>query len=154
MKNTHLQELVYQSLDIVNGAAHFIKSNLHNVTGDQVIEKGTNSLVSFVDQNAEKILIEGLSKVLPEAGFITGEKMVEQSQKQYTYHRSIGWVSTNFYMLLLFSVSVALYDGEKVVAGIVHEVMHDEVFLHVKARVHFSITKKFRSLKDRYFMMF
>ena len=84
-KNIHLQELVYQSLDIVNEAAHFIKSNLHNVTGDQVIEKGTNSLVSFVDQNAEKILIEGLSKVLPEAGFITEEKMVEQSQKQYTW---------------------------------------------------------------------
>ena len=69
-KNIHLQELVYQSLDIVNEAAHFIKSNLHNVTGDQVIEKGTNSLVSFVDQNAEKILIEGLSKVLPWLYFV------------------------------------------------------------------------------------
>ncbi|MBP6447473.1 MAG: inositol monophosphatase family protein [Saprospiraceae bacterium] len=142
-KNIHLQELVYQSLDIVNEAAHFIKSNLHNVTGDQVIEKGTNSLVSFVDQNAEKILIEGLSKVLPEAGFITEEKMVEQSQKQYTWIIDPLDGTTNFlHAAPYFSVSVALYDGEKVVAGIVHEVMHDEVFFAYEGKGAFLNHKK------------
>lgn len=124
-----LNEIMPCTHEVVEGAAQFIKKHLHEVRSDQVIEKGTNSLVSFVDQNAEKILIDGLSKILPDAGFITEEEMVEQSQKKYTWIIDPLDGTTNFlHGAPYFSVSVALYDGHKVVAGIVHEVMHDEVF--------------------------
>ena len=127
--NKSLQDIVHQSLAVVNQAAQFIKTNLNNVSDEQVIEKGTNSLVSYVDHNSEKILIDGLSKILPDAGFITEEEMVEQSQKQYTWIIDPLDGTTNFlHAAPYFSVSVALYDGQNVVAGIVHEVMHDEVF--------------------------
>ena len=53
--NKSLQDIVHQSLAVVNQAAQFIKTNLNNVSDEQVIEKGTNSLVSYVDQNSEKI---------------------------------------------------------------------------------------------------
>jgi myo-inositol-1(or 4)-monophosphatase len=124
-----LSDIVIRSREIVKDAAVFIKNNVNRVTAEQVMEKGTNSLVSYVDQQAEAILIKGLSDILPDAGFITEEEMMEQSQKQYT------WIiypldgTTNFlHSIPYFSVSVALYDGAGVVAGIVHEVTHDEVF--------------------------
>ncbi|MBK8052192.1 MAG: inositol monophosphatase [Saprospiraceae bacterium] len=141
--NKSIQDIVHQSLAVVNQAAQFIKTNLNNVSEDQVIEKGTNSLVSYVDQNAEKILIDGLSKILPDAGFITEEEMVEQSQKQYTWIIDPLDGTTNFlHAAPYFSVSVALYDGERVVAGIVHEVMHDEVFFACEGKGAFLNHKK------------
>ena len=129
MDKKELSDIVNQSLVIVKEAAHFIKNNVDKVSSDQVIEKGTNSLVSYVDQHSEAILIKGLSDILPDAGFITEEEMVEQSQKKYTWIIDPLDGTTNFlHSTPYFSVSVALYDGEKVIAGIVHEVMHDEVF--------------------------
>ena len=50
-------EFQEKAKDIVNQAASFIKENLSLVTSNDVVEKGTNSLVSYVDQQAEKILV-------------------------------------------------------------------------------------------------
>lgn len=129
MDQKELADIVSRSLLTLRNAADFIKNNVDKVTSDQVIEKGTNSLVSYVDQHSEAILVKGLSDILPDAGFITEEEMVEQSQKKYTWIIDPLDGTTNFlHSTPYFSVSVALYDGEKVVAGIVHEVMHNEVF--------------------------
>ncbi|MBK8517203.1 MAG: inositol monophosphatase [Saprospiraceae bacterium] len=129
MDKQELRELVSEARTVIHDSALFIKSNVNKVTSEQVIEKGVNSLVSYVDQQSESILIAGLSKILPDAGFITEEEMVEQSQKKYTWIIDPLDGTTNFlHAAPYFSVSVALHDGDKVIAGIVHEVTHDEVF--------------------------
>ena len=118
---------------VVAQAADFIRQHRDQVNSDQVIEKGTNSLVSYVDQQSEEILVKGLSAILPEAGFITEEGMVEQSQKKLTWIIDPLDGTTNFlHSLPYFSVSVALYDGTDVIIGIVHEVISNEVFYAVK----------------------
>lgn len=129
MHTNDLDKLCKSALLVVSKAATFIKENLTKVHTDQVIEKGTNSLVSFVDQQAEQILVEGLSKLLPDAGFITEEEMTAQGKKDLTWIIDPLDGTTNFlHALPHFSVSVALYNGENVIIGIVHDVMHDEVF--------------------------
>ncbi len=118
---------------VVAKAADFIRQHRDQVASNQVIEKGTNSLVSYVDQQAEEILAKGLSELLPQAGFITEEGMVEQSQKSLTWIIDPLDGTTNFlYSVPYFSVSVALYDGKDVVIGVVHEVMSNEVFYALK----------------------
>lgn len=118
---------------VVSQAADFIRQHRDQVAYDQVIEKGANSLVSYVDQQSEEILVKGLSAILPEAGFITEEGMVEQSQKSFTWIIDPLDGTTNFlHSLPYFSVSVALYDGKDILIGIVHEVVSNEVFFAVK----------------------
>jgi len=134
MDTNDLEKLCTDALLVVNRAAAFIRENLTKVHSDQVIEKGTNSLVSFVDQQAERILVEGLSRLLPDAGFITEEEMTEQGKKDLTWIIDPLDGTTNFlHGLPHFSVSVALYDGDNVLLGIVHDVMHDEVFYAIRA---------------------
>lgn len=129
METEKLKYICIEALTVVKQAASFIKTNLDLVSNDQVIEKGTNSLVSYVDQQAERILVEGLSKILPDAGFITEEEMINQEQKALTWIIDPLDGTTNFlHSIPYFSVSVALYDGEKIIIGIVHEVIQDEVF--------------------------
>jgi myo-inositol-1(or 4)-monophosphatase len=114
---------------VVSQAAEFIHQHVYKVNREDVIEKGVNSLVSYVDQQAELILTNGLSVILPDAGFITEEEMVGQEKKTLTWIIDPLDGTTNFlHATPYFSVSVALYDGEQILIGIVHEVMHNEVF--------------------------
>jgi myo-inositol-1(or 4)-monophosphatase len=130
---------------IVNQAAAFIKENLSVVASKDVIEKGTNSLVSYVDQQAEKILVAGLQELLPESGFITEEEMIEQSQAEWTWIIDPLDGTTNFlHAVPFFSVSVALYDGKDIVLGIVQQVMSGEVFCAIKNQGAFLDGKKIR----------
>jgi myo-inositol-1(or 4)-monophosphatase len=133
MDKVALLKLGADAKKVVSQAADFIRQHRDQVLADQVIEKGTNSLVSYVDQQSEEILVKGLSAILPEAGFITEEGMVEQSQKKLTWIIDPLDGTTNFlHSLPYFSVSVALYDGTDVIIGIVHEVISNEVFYAVK----------------------
>ena len=125
-----LQKVTEEALHVVETAAAFIRANLYNVRSDQVDEKGLNSLVSFVDRQAEEILVKGLSAILPEAGILSEEETVEQARKQLTWIIDPLDGTTNFlHSVPYFSVSVALADGPDIIAGIVHEVMHNEVFI-------------------------
>ncbi|MFZ1751770.1 MAG: inositol monophosphatase family protein [Saprospiraceae bacterium] len=129
MQVSDLIHISDQALSVVSQAANFIRKHIDQVSADQVIEKGLNSLVSYVDREAEVILVEGLKKILPDSGFITEEEMTEQSQKSLTWIIDPLDGTTNFlHNIPYFSVSVALYDGEKLLLGIVHEVIHNEVF--------------------------
>ena len=129
----NIEQIIADALLVVKGAADFIRQQRDKVTADQVTEKGTNSLVSFVDQHSEEILIKGLSIILPHAGFITEEEMVEQSTKALTWIIDPLDGTTNFlHSVPYFSVSVALYDGKDMLLGIVHEVIGNEVFYAIK----------------------
>jgi myo-inositol-1(or 4)-monophosphatase len=96
--------------------------------------KGKNNLVSYVDKEAEKMLVEKLGIILPEAGFIaeegTGERKID----------GLNWVidpldgTTNFiHSLPIYSISIGLIDEqEDILLGVVHEVNHQECFYAIK----------------------
>ena len=71
-----------------------------------VVEKGLNQLVSFVDIEAEKQLVEGLKKIVPEAGFITEENTVEQLNTELVWIIDPLDGTTNFiHNLPVYSIS-------------------------------------------------
>lgn len=127
------QEICLSAIEVVREAATFIKNNLGKVENAQIEDKSVNSLVSYVDKNAEKILVEGLKSVLPVATFITEEETVQSERSEYFWIIDPLDGTTNFlHQLPFFSVSVALAHHQngkdKVVTGIVYEVNRDECF--------------------------
>lgn len=91
--------------------------------------KGAHNLVSYVDKEAERMLVEIVSEIVPEAGFITEEgTATDQGQR-------MKWVidpldgTTNFvHGLPPYCVSIAMMDGPEVVVGVVYEVTLRETF--------------------------
>jgi myo-inositol-1(or 4)-monophosphatase len=129
MDTKTLNEICSESRTVVQQAADFIRANRYNVTAEDISEKGRNSLVSFVDRQSEDLLVGGLSRLLPHAGFITEEEMVEQSES------GLVWIidpldgTTNFlHNIPCYSVSVALFDGQRLLMGIVHDAATGEVY--------------------------
>jgi myo-inositol-1(or 4)-monophosphatase len=114
---------------IVNEAVSFIRNERLNFNQSAVEYKGTNDLVSYVDKTAERILVDKLFFLIPEAGFITEENTLSINDKDYCWIIDPLDGTTNFiHGLNCFCVSVALMYKNEVVLGVVHEVVSDECF--------------------------
>jgi myo-inositol-1(or 4)-monophosphatase len=94
-------------------------------------KKGLNDLVSYVDKEAEKQLVEGLHKILPEAAFITEENPESHRFSEKEFH----WVidpldgTTNFiHGLPVFAISIGLMQKKEVVLACVYEINRKECF--------------------------
>jgi len=123
------ENICKQAIKVIQDTAEFIKSNIGKVELGQIEDKSINSLVSYVDKTAEEMLVAGLSKVLPEATFVTEEETVESTKGEYYWIIDPLDGTTNFlHQLPHFAISVALAHQDKIVTGIVYEVNRDECF--------------------------
>lgn len=129
-----MDKLLENTCKAVSETAAFIQSETGKVVSGQIEEKFLNGLVSYVDRTAEEMLVERLSKLLPESSFITEEETVTQSSGT-----GLKWVidpldgTTNFlYGVPHFSVSVALQSDNDLILGIVHHVPANEQFYATK----------------------
>ncbi len=124
-----LEDITHKTIEICKNAGSYIREQSTQITERHVSEKDRNSLVTHVDMNAERMLVEKLSELLPEAGFITEEKTVAQQENE------LHWIidpldgTTNFiHGVPVYSVSVALYQNNDALVGVVYEISHDECF--------------------------
>ena len=96
---------------------------------NEVFFKGNNDMVSYVDKDAEKKLVNDLKTILPEAGFITEEGTIDNDQKKFTWIVDPLDGTTNFiHGLPIYSISVGLLKGTTIVGGIVYELNKNELF--------------------------
>jgi myo-inositol-1(or 4)-monophosphatase len=110
--------------------------------------KGLNDLVSYVDKNAEKQLVRNLKKLLPGSGFITEE------DTENIYGKTFTWIidpldgTTNFiHGIPTFSISIALYEENIPVLGVVYEINRGEMFYSYKGAPAFLNNKEIRVSK-------
>jgi myo-inositol-1(or 4)-monophosphatase len=124
-----LQNITQQVIEIAKQAGDFIRQERKSFSPDKIEYKGLNDMVSYVDQTAERIIVEGLKKVLPESGFITEEKTTTIVGDRYNWIIDPLDGTTNFiHGLPAYSVSIALKEYDELVAGVVYEINQDECF--------------------------
>lgn len=125
----NLEHLTLLAGQAVQETAAFIRAETGRVQAGQIEEKFLNGLVSYVDRTAEEMLVERLSRLLPEAAFLTEEETVVQQNAEFQWIIDPLDGTTNFlYSVPHFSVSVGLKAGDDLVLGIVHHVPQDELF--------------------------
>lgn len=91
--------------------------------------KGLNDFVSYVDKGSEKMLVEKLGALLPEAGFLGEEGTSAKKGEKYCWVVDPLDGTTNFvHGMHPYSVSIGLMEHDEVVAGVVYEVAGNEVF--------------------------
>ncbi len=129
MNKHQLEQLCQQTCLLVESVADFIRGEVGKVTGEKIEVKSLNSLVSYVDKTAERMLVSGLSDLLPGSTFLTEEETVEQAAGEFQWIIDPLDGTTNFlHQLPCFAVSVALRQHEEIVLGIVYEVNRHECF--------------------------
>jgi len=129
MNQTALSELTARVTDVARNAGSFILSERERFTSGMVEVKGRNDFVSHVDKGAEKIIVEQLKHLLPEATFIAEEGTEQRSKARYCWVIDPLDGTTNFiHGMPFFAVSIALMDGDTPIVGVVYELNRDEMF--------------------------
>lgn len=121
-------------LSVTNRAEQLIRETgiwmkTQRVNAEEIEIKTTNNLVSFVDKESERRLVEGLRTLFPEAGFIAEEGTGEKADEW-------NWVidpldgTTNFlHDVPIWCISVALCHKNKAVIGIIYDPNKNEMFV-------------------------
>jgi myo-inositol-1(or 4)-monophosphatase len=94
-----------------------------------VSEKSLNQLVSYVDIESEKMLVEGLLKITPNAGFLTEEETTSiRNEEQYWIIDPIDGTTNYLFGHTKFCISIALYENQKPVYAAVYVPADNELF--------------------------
>lgn len=125
----NLKEITRQVVELSLECGAFIKKEAENFDYEDVELKGKNDLVSYVDKEAEKKMVEQLKEVLPEAGFITEEGTEKESDAEYKWIIDPLDGTTNFiHGLPIYSTSIALAKGKEIVSGVVYDIGRNDCF--------------------------
>ena len=110
--------------------AKYIQQESLNFSMDKVETKNRNDFVSYVDKEAERRLVEKLSEIIPDSGFITEEGTIEQEQgKEYCWIIDPLDGTSNFiHCSTPYAISIALTYKKELVVGIIHEITRNELF--------------------------
>ncbi|MCK5781048.1 MAG: inositol monophosphatase [Flavobacteriales bacterium] len=123
------KDLCMKVIDIAKDTGAFMRKEQENLSESKVEEKSINSLVSYVDKSAEKMIVDRLSTFLPEAGYIAEEGTSNKKGDKYNWIIDPLDGTTNYiHGLPTYAVSIALKENDKIVLGVVYEVGMDECF--------------------------
>lgn len=126
----NLEKITSDVARLSRQTGEFVRKAAAEFNRDSIEYKGLNDMVSYVDKETEQRLVDGLHKILPEAGFIA-----EEGTGQITDNQEFAWIidpvdGTTNYMhgLPVFAISIALMQNDKIVSGVVYEINRDECF--------------------------
>ncbi|QCK13438.1 inositol monophosphatase family protein [Mangrovivirga cuniculi] len=118
---------------IISDVGNFILEESKNFKIEDIEKKGFNDLVSYVDKEAEKQLVENLVELIPGAGFIAEEGTIDKEGGRFRWIIDPLDGTTNFtHGLPVHCVSVALMEDEEILAGFIYEPSKDEFFHAIK----------------------
>jgi myo-inositol-1(or 4)-monophosphatase len=138
-KKTTMEKILQQVIELAREAGKFIKEQNALVTAADVEVKGAHDYVTYVDKNTEKILVDGLSRIMPEAGFITEEGTSVKHGERYNWIIDPLDGTTNFiHKIPFYCISIGLEEMDAdsgdsdLVLGVIYHIDMDEMFYSCK----------------------
>jgi len=127
--NINLEQLCKQTISIAKEAGEFIAAEKKKFKISDIEVKSRNSLVSYVDKGSEKMIIDALTKLLPDCSFLAEEETVQRSENEWEWIIDPLDGTTNFmHGIPSYAVSIALTHKGESVMGVVYEINLDECF--------------------------
>jgi myo-inositol-1(or 4)-monophosphatase len=124
-----LEKLCSEVMELARETGEFILEERRKFSGSGFEAKGKQNFVTHVDTGSEKRLVEGLKKLLPEAGFIAEEGTAGESGETWQWIIDPLDGTTNFiHGLPPYAISIALARKGRVVLGVVYELGFREFF--------------------------
>ena len=125
----NLELITIQVCNLCRSVGSFIKNELRNIKSSDIEEKSAHNFVTYVDKTAEERLMGELLKILPEAGFIAEENQKTKKGERYNWIIDPLDGTTNFiHSIPLFSISIALMEGNEIISGVIYEINLQECF--------------------------
>lgn len=125
----NLEDLCLSVVEIARKAGKFQLEEIHKVGTGDIEVKGLHNFVTYVDKASEELIVTGLQNLLPEAGFVAEEGTSVKKGSRYNWVVDPLDGTTNYiHRIPLYSVSIALMDGDEIIVGVVYEPNLSECF--------------------------
>ena len=126
---TNLEEICTQIENACREAGAFITKESETFDVNSTEKKGLNDFVSYVDKGSERMLVERLSRLIPDAGFIAEEGTSTKVGERYNWVIDPLDGTTNFvHGIHPHAISIALMDHDDIIVGVVYEAGGKETF--------------------------
>jgi myo-inositol-1(or 4)-monophosphatase len=133
-KPPDFKRICEEVVELTHEVGSFILKEQNKFNSSDIIKKGFNDLVSYVDRMSEERLIMGLLKILPGSGILAEEGGGNFNCK-YTWVIDPLDGTTNFaHGLPCYAISIALFENMKPVIGVVNELNFKECFTAIKGK--------------------
>lgn len=124
-----LKSICNQVIEISRKTGKYIKSEAEGISLGKADYKGTNDLVTHVDRESERLIVEALNKILPEAGILAEEGKYSDKESKYKWIIDPLDGTTNFvHGIPAYTISIALMENDVPIIGVVHDVSREECF--------------------------
>ncbi|MFB6306351.1 MAG: inositol monophosphatase family protein, partial [Flavobacteriales bacterium] len=128
LKKMNYEKICAQVAELSKDVGHFIKNSKEDADVGLNF-KSSNDLVTKIDIEAENRFVNGLKKILPEAGFITEEISEHKQSNEFNWIVDPLDGTTNFvHGIPMYCTSVALMYKNEVKVGVIHEINQEETF--------------------------
>ncbi len=139
----NLEYICKETCKIAKEAGAFIHEQKEKITDDVIEKKGFHDFVTYVDKTAEKMIVDSLRVLLPEAGYIAEEGTAIEKGDKYNWIIDPLDGTTNYiHGIPPHAVSIALMEDDKIVVGVVFEITQKECFYSYKGGEAFLNDKK------------
>ena len=124
-----LKNLTDKVCSISKEVGEFILKECAKINVGHIEIKSQNSLVTYVDKTAEEKIIDFLSELIPESGFIAEEGTSNKKGEIYNWVIDPLDGTTNFiHGIPTYCISIALLKGEELISGVIYEPNRNEMF--------------------------
>lgn len=131
-----MSDLCTAVADLSRKVGAFIHGEQTKISSTDITFKGrSNDMVSRADKEAEKQFVDGLTLLLPEAGFIAEEGTSTRRGESFNWIIDPIDGTTNYlYEIPCFCTSVALQHDGELVLGVIYDPTRDECFTAEKGK--------------------
>ncbi len=123
------EQLTAAVCQVARQAGQYLRKERRHFRAERIEEKQAHDFVSYVDREAERLVVSELRTLRPDAGFLT-----EEGTAAYAGETAC-WIvdpldgTTNFiHDLPPFAVSIALCEDSEMKIGVIYEACRDECF--------------------------
>ncbi|HSV87003.1 MAG TPA: inositol monophosphatase family protein [Bacteroidales bacterium] len=131
----NLKNLCEEVCNLARNTGSYIREEVKQFRKNEIETKSLHNFVTYVDKTSERLLVDKLQELLPQAGFIVEENTLQKDGREYMWVVDPLDGTTNFiHGLPIFSISVALMQRDEVLLGVVYEINHNECFWAIKGQ--------------------
>ena len=126
-------------------AGNMIKSRVGKT--QHIRFKGAINIVTDTDVKAEKLIVKALKKAFPQYGILAEESYAKDKGTDRWIIDPLDGTTNFAHGFPFFAVSIALEKAGEVIAGVVYDPMHQELFTAVKGKGAYLNNKKIKVSK-------
>jgi myo-inositol-1(or 4)-monophosphatase len=131
----NLKNICDEVCALARSTGSYIRNEVNQLQSSRIETKSLHNFVTYVDKTSEKLLVDRLQELLPQAGFIVEENTLQKQGQEYLWVVDPLDGTTNFiHGVPVFSISIALMQHDEAILGVVYEINRDECFWAIKGQ--------------------